>query len=213
MFKAFIFDLDGVIVSTDELHYKSWKAIADRENIPFDKTVNDRLRGVSRTESLEIILEKAGRTYTDEEKAALAAAKNDLYVRSLSSLSQKDVAEGFFPLMKTLKENNILCAVGSSSKNTKTILRHLGITEYFDRIADGTDIERSKPCPDVFLKAAEKLNVDPSVCLVVEDARSGIDAGVAAGMKTAGINSAATYEKTTYPISSLFDLIPIAEEK
>lgn len=209
MIKGVIFDLDGVIVTTDNLHYLAWKHIADKEGIEFNKEINNRLRGVSRMASLDIILEKANKEYTKEEKEALATEKNDLYVASLSKLSKKDLLPDVLDTLTILKEQGIKLAIGSSSRNTGTILDQLQIKEMFDAIADGNMITHSKPDPEVFVKAKELLGLNEDEVLVVEDAVSGIDAANAGGMKSCGINGADKYEKATYKLKSIKELIDI----
>ncbi|MBR6052583.1 MAG: beta-phosphoglucomutase [Clostridia bacterium] len=190
MIKAVLFDLDGVIVSTDRCHYRAWKRMADEEGIFFDEKINDRLRGVSRMASLEIVLERASRSYTDDEKAALAARKNDYYRDLIRELTPSDILPGAMENLNELKENGILVAVGSSSKNTPLILRRIGLDAFFDAVSDGNNISHSKPDPEVFLKAAEMLGTDPADCLVVEDADAGIEAGRRGGMKTLSVKGA-----------------------
>ena len=190
MIKAVLFDLDGVIVSTDGCHYRAWKRMADEEGIYFDEKINDRLRGVSRMASLEIVLERASRSYTDDEKAALAERKNDYYRDLICELTPSDILPGAMENLNELKENGILVAVGSSSKNTPLILRRIGLDAFFDAVSDGNIISRSKPDPEVFLKAAEMLGTDPADCLVVEDADAGIEAGRRGGMKTLSVKGA-----------------------
>ncbi len=204
--KAFIFDLDGVIVSTDKFHYLAWKRMADEEGIYFDETINERLRGVSRMQSLEIILERAKKNYTDEEKVALAEKKNDIYRQSLQSLTPADRLEGVTEALSALREKGYKLAIGSSSKNTPIILEKIGYADYFDKISDGNNITRSKPDPEVFLKAAEYLGLAPSECFVVEDAEAGVDAAKAGGFTAIGIGGAAAYGKTDYPIATMADL-------
>ena len=190
MIKAVLFDLDGVIVSTDRCHFRAWKRMADEEGIYFDEKINDRLRGVSRMASLEIVLERSPRAYTEEEKAALAARKNDYYRDLIRELTPSDILPGAMENLNELKENGILVAVGSSSKNTPLILRRIGLDAFFDAVSDGNNISRSKPDPEVFLKAAEMLGTDPADCLVVEDADAGIEAGRRGGMKTLSVKGA-----------------------
>ena len=190
MIKAVLFDLDGVIVSTDRCHYRAWKRMADEEGIYFDEKINDRLRGVSRMASLEIVLERASRSYTDDEKAALAARKNHYYRDLIRELTPSDILPGAMENLNELKENGILVAVGSSSKNTPLILRQIGLDAFFDAVSDGNNISHSKPDPEVFLKAAEMLGTDPADCLVVEDADAGIEAGRRGGMKTLSVKGA-----------------------
>jgi beta-phosphoglucomutase len=179
--RAVIFDLDGVLVTTDDYHYRAWKRMADEEGIPFDRTVNERLRGVSRMECLAIILENSPRRYSDEEKRSLAERKNDYYRESLQALSPADILPGAVPMLEELKRRGIAVAVGSSSKNARFILEKTGLAPRFDAIADGNDIQRSKPDPEVFLTAAKKLGIPPVACVVVEDAEAGLEAAIAAG--------------------------------
>ena len=186
-----IFDLDGVIVSTDDYHYRAWKRLADEEGIPFDRRINRRLRGVGRMESLEIILENADRTYSDEEKQDLADRKNGYYRESLDDLGPDDLLPGAMAVMKELRERGVKIAVASSSRNTPTILERIGLTDFFDAKADGNDIERSKPDPEVFQVAAERLGLEPDVCLVVEDADAGVEAAKRGGMKALAVGAAA----------------------
>ena len=207
MVKGVIFDLDGVLVSTDELHYKAWKAMAAREGIYFDREINQRLRGVSRMDSLEIILERAERDYSQEEKDELAAYKNGLYVTLLDTLTEADVLPGVTELLTALEERNVLMAVGSSSKNAKKILEKTVLTNRFRAIADGTDITRSKPDPEVFLCAAKKLGLDPADCAVVEDARAGIEAAFSGGMLACAIGDACGSDKADIRLDGISELL------
>lgn len=201
-----IFDLDGVIVSTDGFHYSAWKQMADREGIYFDETINNRLRGVSRMESLEIILERAEKAYSQEEKEALAQSKNDLYRESLSQLTPGDLLPGVTETLRGLREKGIKLAIGSSSKNTPTILAQIGLGNFFDAVADGNQIQNSKPHPEVFLLAAQLLGLPPTACAVVEDAFAGIDAALAAGMMAIGVGDASRYDRATLTGTTLGDL-------
>lgn len=209
--KAVIFDLDGVICLTDEYHYLAWKALADREGIYFDKVINNKLRGVSRMASLDIILERANKKYSQEEKEEMANYKNEVYKKFLVKMSPNDLSDDVLYTLKTLKERGFKIAIGSSSKNTKTILKQLGIIDMFDAISDGTNITRSKPDPEVFIKAAEMLNLPVNECYVVEDAYSGIDAAKTGGFKAFGIGDASKYEKADYQIQKLSDLLNIVK--
>ena len=177
--KGVIFDLDGVLCSTDECHYLAWKELADSLGIPFDETINRRLRGVSRMESLDIILQAAGRAFSSREKQALAARKNERYRRLLMKLTPADLPGGVRATLDELRRRGLRLAVGSSSKNTPLILQRLGLEDWFDAVADGNDITRSKPDPEVFLLAAERLRLPPGECMVVEDADAGIEAALA----------------------------------
>jgi len=202
-FKAVIFDLDGVIVSTDEYHYRAWKKVADEEAIYFDDKINMRLRGVSRMESLEIVLEKSQKQYSKKVKLLLAERKNSYYLDLIKSLTPDDILPGVIDLLSQLKENGIKIAIGSSSKNSPEILSHIGLGSYFDATVDGNNINNSKPHPEVFLKAAAALGLDPQDCIVVEDAASGVAAALAAGMQVIGVGSAATDKDADYTAESL----------
>jgi beta-phosphoglucomutase len=204
MIKGVIFDLDGVIVSTDELHYQGWKHMADSEGIYFDREINERLRGVSRMESLSIILEKANKPYSEEQKEAMATLKNDFYKGLLStSLSAADILPGVNDVLAGLKAAGVKIAIGSSSKNTPTILKQIGLDKTFDAVSDGNNITNSKPDPEVFLIAAEWLGLQPADCLVVEDAEAGVTAALAGGMKVLAVGSASTDARATLAASDL----------
>ena len=208
--KAIIFDLDGVICFTDEYHYLAWKALADRLNIPFDRTVNNRLRGVSRMASLEIILEGYhGPALSEEDKLALATEKNDIYRDSLKQMSTADLSDEVRETLDALRARGLKLAIGSSSKNTPFILHQIGLEGYFDAVSDGNNITRSKPDPEVFLKAAEFLGMDPAVCIVVEDAVSGAEAGHAAGMKVACVGDAAANGAGDWNLNSFSELLNV----
>lgn len=211
-YKGIIFDLDGVICSTDKYHYKAWKKIADQLGIPFDEEVNNQLRGVSRMESLELILRNSNVSYTQEEKEALAEEKNHFYQKLLKQMSGKDLSEEVQNTLYALKRKGLLLGIGSSSKNAAFILERIGLRDFFDAVADGTMIQRSKPDPEVFLKAASLLKTDPKDCLVVEDAKSGAEAAVAGGFDCAGVNDAQEYEKITYCLTDFKDLLYITGE-
>ena len=196
--EAVIFDLDGVIVTTDDYHYEAWKKIADQENIYFDREINERLRGVSRMESLDIILEKSSKIYNEEEKIELATRKNDYYKNLLENLTKEDILPGILETLKLLEDKKIKTAIGSSSKNTMFILNKIGLIDKFDAIVDGTMIKNSKPDPEVFLQAAEKVGIKAEKCLVVEDADAGVEAGKRAGMIVLGVGSAKNNENADY---------------
>jgi beta-phosphoglucomutase len=200
---AVIFDLDGVIVSTDDCHYRAWQQLADEEGIYFDAEINQRLRGVSRMDSLEIILERADRNYTNEEKKVLADRKNAYYRELIQALTPDNILPGVGPILAGLKEHGIKIAVGSSSKNTPLILDRIGLKDYFDAVADGNDLSKSKPDPEVFLLAAERLGVPPEHCVVVEDADAGVEAALAAGMRVLGVGAAAANLRATLRADSL----------
>lgn len=209
--KAVIFDLDGVIVSTDDCHYLAWKQMADSQGIPFDRKDNERLRGVSRMESLAIVLEKAKKTYTDAEKEDMAFQKNELYKQLVQKLTPDDILPGALETLRSLKADGVKIAIGSSSKNAPVILERIGLDHYFDAVSDGNQINNSKPDPEVFLLAAKLLNLPPENCLVVEDADAGIEAGVAGGMRVLGVGSAAANPRATIGAADL-SCIDLAEK-
>jgi beta-phosphoglucomutase len=206
MIKAVIFDLDGVIVSTDEFHYQGWQKLADEEGIYFDRTINERLRGVSRLESLEIMLEKADKDYRPEEKKAMAERKNSYYRDLLNTLSPGDILPGAMELVNGLKNAGIKVAIGSSSKNTPFILEKIGLAETFDAVSDGNQIKRSKPDPEVFLLAAFKMRISPDQCLIVEDADAGVEAAINAGMKCLAVGSACANPKAHLRANNLNEI-------
>ena len=206
MVRGVIFDLDGVIVSTDDCHYLAWQRMADEEGIGFDRNINERLRGVSRMDSLNIILEKATRAYSEAEKEAMAARKNAYYVALIGKLTPQDILPGAMDVLAALRGIGIRVAIGSSSRNTPVILKQIGLESYFDAVADGNHITRSKPDPEVFLLAASLLSLAPADCLVVEDADAGVEAALAGGMKALGVGSAAENPRATYRAQSLAQL-------
>ncbi len=208
-FEAVIFDLDGVICYTDEYHYQAWKAMADEIGVYFDRTINNRLRGVSRMASLEIILERAAERFSETEKEELATQKNELYKEFLGKMSPADLSSEVKETLETLRSRGYLLAIGSSSRNTPLILRQIGLQGFFDAVSDGNNITHSKPDPEVFLKAAEMLQTEPSKCLVVEDAVSGAQAAHAGGMKAACVGDASQAGAGEYNLSSVRDLLDI----
>lgn len=206
-YDGIIFDLDGVICSTDEYHYLAWKKLAEKLEIKdFTKKDNERQRGVSRMESLEVVLEKTDKKFTQEEKVALATEKNEYYKQMLAQMSKKDLADDVKDTLDAIKAKGIRIAIGSSSKNAKFILSRIGLSDYFDAISDGDNITRTKPDPQVFTMAAEFLGLDPSRCLVVEDAEAGIMAGKTGGFDTAALGSATKCPYATYRLSTFSDL-------
>ncbi len=205
-YQGVIFDLDGVICSTDHYHYLAWKALADRLGVPFDEQVNNRLRGVSRMDSLEIVLEKSERAYSAEEKCRLAEEKNQTYRALLQNMSPADVSAEVMETLKALREKGCLLAIGSSSRNAPFILERIGLADFFDAVVDGNQIEHSKPHPEVFLKAAAKLGLPPQSCLVVEDAHAGVQAAVGGGFACAAMGDARDDERAAYHLSSFAQL-------
>ena len=211
--KGIIFDLDGVICSTDEYHYLAWKALADRLSIPFDRERNGLLRGVGRMDCLNILLEKADRDYTEDEKTALATEKNDTYRSLLVRMSEKDLSDEVRDTLAALRGMGLKLAIGSSSKNTPFILERIGLGGYFDAVADGNCITHSKPHPEVFLKAAEGIGLEPQNCVVVEDAHAGVEAAVAGGFRCAAMGDAKDDPRATWHLESFGDLKAIAEKE
>ena len=205
-YQGVIFDLDGVICFTDKYHYQAWKQVADDIGVYFDEQINNRLRGVSRMDSLDIILEKSSRAYTAEEREELARRKNDLYRSLLSNMSPADLTQEVRQTLEALRAAGLALAIGSSSKNTRYILERLGLKDFFDAVSDGTNIQRSKPDPQVFTMAAEFLGLPASQCLVVEDAEAGIRAASAGGFDSAGLGEASAFALTTYPMKRFGDL-------
>lgn len=210
-YTGIIFDLDGVICFTDHYHYLAWKAIADKKGIYFDEVINNRLRGVSRMESLEIILERCEEMLTQDEKNALAEEKNGIYKELLKNMSPDDLSAEVKDTLDALRAKGLKLAIGSSSKNTQFILERIGLKGYFDAVSDGNNITNSKPDPEVFLKAAQFIGEEPKDCLVIEDAYAGIDAACAGGFDSAAIGDASAYEKSTYRLNRFSDLLGICK--
>ena len=209
-YEGVIFDLDGVICFTDHYHYLAWKALADALGIDFDETKNDRLRGVSRMESLQIVLEGyRGPALSPEEKTALADRKNELYRKLLQTMTPKDLSDEVRRTLHALRERGLKLAIGSSSKNTPLILERIGLAGFFDAVSDGNNIQRSKPDPQVFTMAAEMLHLKPCKCLVVEDALAGLQAAASGGFDSAGLGPAAESGKATYSLPAFSDLLHV----
>ena len=208
-YKGIIFDLDGVLVHTDKYHYLAWKQIADRLGIYFDEKINNKLRGVSRMASLEIILEGSTKKFSDEQKQKLAEEKNSVYRQYLEGLTQRDLGEGVLQTLDKLKTMGLKLAVGSSSRNAVLILKKTCICGFFDAVSDGNNIVKPKPDPEVFIKAADMLGLLCGQCLVVEDAVSGALAATAANMDCAAIGDAAKHKIATYNIENFYQLVEI----
>lgn len=210
-YSAIIFDLDGVICHTDQFHYQAWKAITNELNIHFDETINNRLRGVSRMESFNIILENYDGVMSEEEKVKYAEEKNNIYKNLLENMSERDLSEEVKNTLVELRKRGIKLAIGSSSKNAKFILNQIGLGNFFDAISDGNNITNSKPDPEVFLKAADYINLPAEKCLVVEDAVAGLEAAISGGMDSCAIGDAVSSGKATYNLNSFKELIIVAE--
>lgn len=204
--KAIIFDLDGVICHTDRYHYLAWKKVADELGIYFDEEINNRLRGVSRLESFEIILERYDGVMSSEEKINYTTKKNELYKELLKNMSPADLSAEVKETLDALRGGGYKLAIGSSSRNARFILGQLGLGDYFDAISDGNNITNSKPDPEVFVKAAQFVGEEPKDCLVVEDAKAGLQAAIAGGMKCAAIGDAAASKIADWDLSTFSDL-------
>ncbi|MCL2254304.1 MAG: beta-phosphoglucomutase [Lachnospiraceae bacterium] len=208
-----IFDLDGVIVHTDMYHYKAWKKLADRLNIFFDDQINNRLRGVSRMESLEIILENAKTLNpSDSEKEAYATEKNETYKELLKQMTQADLSKDVAKTLYELKERNYRLAIGSSSRNAGLILDKIGLSDFFDAVSDGNNITNSKPDPEVFLKAAEYLGLKAEECIVIEDADAGVEAAHRAGMKAIAMGDAVLHNNGDWNIKNFNEILDILKQ-
>lgn len=206
--KGIIFDLDGVITSTDEFHYLAWQELANKLGIKgFNREENLKQRGVSRMESLEVVLALGNKEYTNEEKIKLADEKNEIYKKLLEQMNESYLDRDVYNTLIKLRERGYKLAIGSSSKNTKLILSKIGLLNFFDAISDGNNITHSKPNPEVFLKAAKMLNLSPSECVVVEDATAGIDAANSGGFKSYGLGPASKYDKTNISLNEFKDLL------
>lgn len=187
--KAVVFDLDGVLTDSAKYHYQAWKMLADKLGIPFDEEYNEKLKGVSRMESLGLILQNgnAQDKYTQEEKVAMATEKNEFYKQLLHQITPEDVLPGIHDFLEQLKAVGIKTAVASVSHNAPFILERLELDKYFDYICDAAQVPRAKPFPDIFLSAAQNLGVEPANCIGVEDAQAGIQAINAADMMSVGV--------------------------
>ena len=210
-YKAVIFDLDGVICHTDMYHYQAWKQIADELGIYFDEEINNRLRGVSRMESFEIILERYEGTMSLEDKVVYTTRKNEAYKELLKNMSPADLSPEVKKTLEILRQRGYKLAIGSSSKNTKKILTQIGLNGYFDAISDGTNITKSKPDPEVFVKAAQLVGEASGDCLVVEDAKAGLEAAIGGGMDCAAMGDAVASGLATYDLTEFSDLLKITE--
>ena len=204
--KAIIFDLDGVLVDTAKYHYLAWKKLAEELNIEFSVEDNERLKGVSRMQSLEIILEIGNTSLDHDTKIELAEKKNLWYVEYISKLTPVDILPGVIGFIESTKAKGIKIALGSASKNSMLILDKLNLTNYFDAIIDGTKVSKAKPDPEVFLKGAEELKVLPSQCIVFEDAEAGVEAAINAGMNCIGIGSKNILKKAHLVLSGFSDM-------
>jgi beta-phosphoglucomutase len=188
--RAFIFDLDGVITDTAEYHYRAWKRLADEHGWPFDRTQNEKLRGVARRESLLLLLGDRAREYTEAQIQEWMKQKNACYLALIREITPRDLLPGARELLQELRAAGMKIGLGSASKNAPEVIERLGIRDVFDAIADGYSVERPKPAPDLFLYAANQLGVSPPQAVVVEDAQAGIDAAKAGGFLAVGLGPA-----------------------
>lgn len=189
MIKACIFDLDGVIVDTAKYHFLAWKRLADELKIPFNESDNERLKGVSRMKSLEIILEIGNLNLDEEEKEKLADKKNSWYVEYINKMKKEEILPGVENFLDTLRKKGIKLAVASASKNTRIILERLKLNDFFDTVVDGNMVSKAKPDPEIFIKTAMILDIAPEEAVVFEDAVAGIAAAKKAGMKVVGVGN------------------------
>lgn len=203
---ACIFDLDGVIVDTARYHFLAWKRLTDQLGIKFTEEDNERLKGVSRMASLEIILEIGERQLDEKLKLEYATLKNSWYVDYITNMTPEEILPGCLDFIKELRNAGIRVAVGSASKNTPTILERVGILKLFDAVADGNNVKNAKPDPEVFLKAAELLGVKPEECVVFEDAAAGVQAARNAGMICVGIGSPKILREAHFVINGLYEM-------
>ncbi len=204
--KACIFDLDGVIVDTAKYHYMAWKRLAEKLGISFTSTDNEKLKGVSRMASLDIILEIGEKRLSEWEKQKLAAQKNEWYVEFINTMTPDEILPGASEFINELKRNNIRVALGSASKNTPLILERVGMDHIFDAVADGNNVSKAKPDPEVFLKAAELAGVETAGCVVFEDAIAGVEAALNAGMVCIGIGEPRVLKDAHLVINGLYEM-------
>lgn len=204
--KACLFDLDGVIVDTAVYHYRAWKRLANELGFDFTEEENEKLKGISRVRSLELILEWGGVVKSDEEKAELATRKNEWYVEMVSNMEPEDILPGVAEFLRKVKAAGLKTALGSASKNSGLILEKTGLLPLFDAVLDGNSVTASKPDPEIFLKGAEALGVRPEDCVVFEDAVAGVEAAKAGGMKAVGIGSAEILDKADLVVAGLFEM-------
>ena len=201
--RACIFDLDGVIVDTAKYHFMAWRRLAKELGFEFTLADNEALKGVSRMASLEILLRVGGLMPGEKEKEELAARKNRWYVEFITGMTPDEILPGSIRLLKQLRKEGILTAIGSASKNARTILDGIKITDMFDVIVDGNKIHTAKPDPEVFVTGARELNTDPSCCVVFEDAQAGVEAALAGGMKCVGVGDPKLLGKADMVIPNL----------
>ncbi|HEX2927779.1 MAG TPA: beta-phosphoglucomutase [Ruminiclostridium sp.] len=205
--KGALFDLDGVIVDTAKYHYLAWKRLAEELGFQFTEEHNERLKGVSRMRSLEILLEVGGISCSEEEKLAMAEKKNNWYVEYIKKMDETEILKGAREYLLKLKGGGVKIALGSASKNAPMILDNLGITDLFDAVIDGNKVSKAKPDPEVFLLGAKELGLKAADCIVYEDAEAGIEAARRAGMGTVGIGSRDILKAADMVVKGLYELL------
>ena len=199
--QAFLFDLDGVLTDTSEFHYQGWQRLANEQGLPFNRQDNEALRGISRRESLMLLLK--GRPASEEQLADWMERKNNYYLELVQQMSPANLLPGARQLLEEIRAAGLKSAIASSSKNAPLVVDRLQIAPWVDAIIDGNQVTRSKPAPDLFLEAARQLGMPPGVCVVVEDAEAGVDAGLAAGMRVIGLGPVERVGKGTLVLPSL----------
>ncbi len=204
--KACLFDLDGVIVDTAVYHFQAWRRLANELGFDFTEHQNEQLKGISRMESLELILKWGNVSLSEEEKIDWATRKNAWYLDLVMQMTPNEVLKGVPEFLKSLRENGIKIALGSASKNSRLILEKINMIDYFDAIIDGNNITKGKPDPQVFLLGAEATNCKPEECVVFEDALAGVQAGKAGGMKVVGVGDASVLTEADFVISSFEEM-------
>ncbi len=209
-FKAAIFDLDGVIVDTARFHFLAWQRLAKELGFEFTEKDNERQKGVSRMESLEVLLEVGGITnLSTERKEELASKKNEWYKEYLYEMTPAEILPGAKDFLRYLRLRDVKIALASASKNAPIILEKLNITDHFDAVVDGNSVSRAKPDPEVFLQAAEKLGIDPSECFVFEDAQAGVEGAKRAGMRVIGIGEKEILKKAEIVVKGFPEIEPV----
>ena len=198
--KACIFDLDGVIVDTAKYHFQAWKRLAEQLGFEFKEEHNERLKGVSRMRSLEILLKVGGMSFPKEEMERMATQKNQWYLEFIHKMLPDEILPGVLPFLTELRNAGVKIALGSASKNAPLILQLVAVTPYFDAIIDGNKVSKAKPDPEVFLKAAEALGIDPVDCVVFEDAEAGVEAALSGNMRCVGVGSPEVLNRATVVI-------------
>ena len=205
MIKGLIFDLDGVIVNTDTYHYEAWKSVANKYSIQIDKSINENLKGLSRRDSWNLIMEIGNIQLSDEETNIVLETKNNLYRKKLKNLSRENILLGVENFLQELNHIKFKLAIGSSSKNAKDILNYLNLSSYFDSIIDGNMVKKLKPSPDIFIKAAKNLELKPNHCIVFEDSLSGVKAAKDGGFKVIAVGNKELLEKADFYIDNFLD--------